>query len=634
MIRCLGWLTIVLLVLAWAPPVHGQAGGVARIAEAEAVRAGWDSRRPPAEGWEPVALADQWQTRWPAHDGVVWYRLRWRQADAAQPTGLLLDYTCMAAAVYLNGSLIDRDPSLVEPLSRSWHLPRYFLLQSPLLRTGENELLVRVSGLAAYQPSLGVVDVGDPQVLQARFRSEVRVRHDLQLLDSAIGFVLAAVMGLFWLLRRKETMYGWYALSALFGRLYDTNFFATSPWPFATTDGWQAFIGGCYAMAAAAHAVFLLRFSERRWPRFERVVLGVAATVMALSLFWPQWMGPNRNVYLVPTIAFLYLVSFVFMGYALRSGRRDCQVLALCIVIPIAVSLHDLGVYMGWYGGVSYLGSITSPLILLGMGFVLAYRFARTMQRVEGFNAELRHEVQQATAQLATTLRQQHTLELAHSRAGERLQLVRDLHDGFGGTLVGAIARMEQAPQDMPRREMVALLREMRDDLRLVIDSTAHERADLAELIVPMRHRASQLLDAAGIDAYWHLDDARGIELGANRSLDLLRLLQEALTNVFKHSRARRVDIHVRRLDGRLRLQVDDDGVGFPATGVAPTLRDGGAGQASMRLRAQRLGGELHVGPRDEAQGTRLVLELPLAGAVAVGAAVPDFVDVAPATLG
>ncbi len=603
------WLLAVLLLAVSAAGMAAE-GGVQRIVHAEAVRSGWDAAAPPADGWVPVTLADQWQTRWPGHDGVVWYRLRWQQGDAAQPTGLLLDYTCMAAAVYLNGSLIDRDPSLVEPLSRSWHVPRYYLLQSPLLRQGENELLVRVSGLAAYQPSFGVVDVGDAAVLQARYRQEVLVRHDLQLLDTAIGFVLAGVIGLFWLLRRKEAMYGWYALSAVFGRLYDTNFVATSPWPFTTTDGWQAFIAGCYVVAAAAHTVFLLRFSQRRWPRFERVLMGLAAALMLATLLWPQGMGPNRNLYLVPLIAFLYVVSFTFLGYALRSGRRDAQVLALCIVLPILVSLHDLGVYMGWYGGVSYLGSFTSPLMLLGMGFVLAYRFATTMKRVEGFNAELRHEVQQATSQLSETLSAQHALELAHSRAGERLQLVRDLHDGFGGTLVGAIARLEQAPQDMPREQVIAVLREMRDDLRLVIDSTAREHADLAEMLVPLRHRASTLLDAAGIDTYWHLQDLQGVELGASRSLDLLRLMQEALTNAFKHARATRVDITLRRDGDRLQLQIDDDGVGLPATG--PASGAGGAGMASMRLRAKRMGGDLQVGPAGDRNGTRVHLELDL----------------------
>ena len=281
----------------------------------------------------------------------------------------------------------------------------------------------------------------------------------------------------------------------------------------------------------------------------------------------------------------------------------------MCIIVPIAVSVHDLGVYMGWYGGVSYLGSFASPLMLLGMGFVLAYRFANTMKRVEGFNAELSREVRQATGQLAETLRQQHALELAHSRAGERLQLVRDLHDGFGGTLVGAIARLLQAPADTPKDEVVDLLKDMRDDLRLVIDSTAREHADLAELLVPLRHRSSQLLDAAGIDAHWHLEGVGGVELGAARSLDLLRLLQEALTNVFKHSRASRVNVRIARDGDRLRVRVADDGVGL-SDADGPRLRGGGAGFASMRLRAQRLGGALDV--RDAAPGTELRLELPL----------------------
>jgi len=246
------------------------------------------------------------------------------------------------------------------------------------------------------------------------------------------------------------------------------------------------------------------------------------------------------------------------------------------------------------------------------MGFVLAYRFANTMQRVEGFNAELRHEVQQATTQLADTLQQQHALELSHSRAGERLQLVRDLHDGFGGTLVGAIARLEQAPGDMPREKVIGVLREMRDDLRLVIDSTAREQADLAELLVPLRHRASGLLDAVDIQAYWHLQDIDGIELGASRSLDLLRLLQEGLTNVFKHSQAQRVDVYLRRQGDQLQLHIDDDGIGLAQGDEGTTAARTGAGLASMRLRARRLGGELQVSPVANGTGTRLALVLPL----------------------
>jgi signal transduction histidine kinase len=607
-VRCL----VVLLAMLAMLPVQAQ--HVTRIEQADAVRSDWSAQAPPRQGWVPVGLRDLWEKRWPGHDGVVWYRVRWQQADASQPVGLLLDYTCLAAAVSLNGQPIDRDASLVEPLSRKWHVPRYYTVPPALLREGQNELLVRVSGLAAYQPAFGTVSVGDPIVLRGQYERERFARRDMQIFDAAVGMVLAAMIGIFWLLRPQDTLYGWYALSAVFGRLYDWNFIAGSPWPFRTTDGWQAFIAAVFVASAATHTIFLLRFSERRWPRFERALLALAGAGMVLGLSFPHWMGPLRNLYVTPAILFLYVVSAVFVVFALRSDRRDYKVLAACISVPLLVSLHDLGVYMGWYGGVSYLGSFTSPVMLLGMGFVLAYRFAQTMKRVEGFNAELHREVQAATVTLADTLNQQHALALAHSRAGERLQLVRDLHDGFGGTLVGAITRLQQAPDETSRAEVVDLLKDMRDDLRLVIDTTAQEQADLATLIAPLRHRASRLLEAADIDAHWRVEGLEGLQLGPGRSLDLLRLLQEALTNVFKHSRAARVDVHLRRAGDRLELRVRDDGVGLagaaPAAGQA---RAAGAGLASMRHRAQRLGAELRIAGASDGKGTALELDLPLA---------------------
>lgn len=600
----------VVLLLSFAGSASAQAQAQAvTLVHAEAARGGWNDAAPPVAGWVPVTLQDNWDQRWPDHDGVVWYRVRWQQAGAGRPVGLLLDYICMAGAVYVNGSLVGRDRSLVEPLSRAWIAPQYYLLDAPVLRQGENELLVRVSGLTAYQPAFGTVTIGDPAQVEAAFRSGKRVRFDLQMLDIAIGAVLAAMFGLFWLLRPQDTTYGWYAANGLFGFLYGLNWVKGSPWPFATTDAWQAFVAGCYMLMAPCFMVFLLRFADRRWPRRERAVLAVGAVAMLLALALPQVMGPHRDAYVLPMIGFHYLASLVFMAWALRHGRADQKVLGLCIAIPMLTALYDFAVYVGWVRAERMIGSFASPIMLLGLGFVLAHRFAATMRRVEGFNAELQREVAAATNELSATLTRQHALELSHSRAGERLQLVRDLHDGFGGTLVGAIARLQQAQGDTPKQEVVDLLKEMRDDLRLVIDTTAQEHADLAALIAPLRHRASRLLEAADIDAYWQVEGIDGLYLEPARSLDLLRLLQEALTNVFKHSRATRVDVRIAREGDQLRMQVADDGVGLAGTD-APRRDGGGAGFASMRLRARRLGGALDV--RDADRGTALSLRMPL----------------------
>lgn len=580
--------------------------GVQLLDRGEAVRSDWNAAAPPASGWTPVRLLDLWQERWPGHDGVVWYRLHWRQDDPRRPTALLADYMSLSGAIYVNGEAVARDPQLREPLSRTWNAPHYALLPPSLLRAGDNVVWLRVSGLAAYQPGAGPVRVGDPRALQQRYRSERFLRYDIKLINLAMAAVLGGVFLLMWLLRRKDSVYGWFALTELIGSLYAYNHIATEIWPLPSTDAWQAFNAAFYVAAGASYALFLLRYCERRYPRLERVLAALAALALLVAALAPTWMGHHRNLWFALGGLIYYVSIGWFLVQAWRSRRPDALVLAACLLLPVLVSFRDFALFFGWVQGTTYWLSLTSVLTLVGIGFVLSYRFVSAMRRVEGFNLELKREVDSATSELADTLSRQHALELAHSRAGERLQLVRDLHDGFGGTLVGAIAQLEQAPEDTPKAAVIATLKDMRDDLRLVIDSTAREHADLSAQLAPLRHRLGRLLETADIDSRWQLDGLDGVELGSARSLDLLRLLQEALTNVFKHSRARRVEVQLRRVDDRLQLRIDDDGAGIAA---APA-DDGGAGLASMRLRAQRLGGELRIesGPN----GTGLRLEFPL----------------------
>lgn len=602
------WLLALLVCSGLAQAAPPAEPGVVLLDRAEAARSDWNAAAPPAAGWTPVTLLDVWNQRWPGHDGVVWYRLHWRQDDPRRPTALLADYMSLSGAIYVNGEAVARDPQLVEPLSRTWNAPHYVLLPPSLLRAGDNSVWLRVSGLSDYLPGAGPVRVGDPQALQQRYRSERFVRYDIKLINLAMAVVLGGVFLLMWLLRRKDSVYGWFALTELAGSLYGYNHIATTIWPLGRTDAWQAFNAAFYVVAGACYALFLLRYCERRYPRLERALAVLSALALLSAALAPAWMGAHRNLWFAVGGLVYYVSIGWFLLQAWRSRRPDALVLAACLLLPVLVSFRDFAVFFGWAQGTTYWLSLTSVLTLVGIGFVLSYRFVAAMRRVEGFNLELKREVEHATSELAATLSRQHALELAHSRAGERLQLVRDLHDGFGGTLVATIAQLERAPGDTPKAAVLSTLKELRDDLRLVIDSTAREHADLVAQLAPLRHRLGRLLETADIDSRWQLQGLDGVALDSARSLDLLRLLQEALTNVFKHSRARRVDVRIVRADQRLQLRVDDDGQGMAAvSGDA----DGGAGLASMRLRARRLGGELRIesGP----QGTGLFVEFPLA---------------------
>ncbi|PWU05032.1 MAG: hypothetical protein C5B51_15570 [Terriglobia bacterium] len=90
----------------------------------------------------------------------------------------------------------------------------------------------------------------------------------------------------------------------------------------------------------------------------------------------------------------------------------------------------------------------------------------------------------------------------------------------------------------------------------------------------------------------------------------VLRIAQEALNNVLKHSGADRVDLKLRVEPQRLNLNVADNGCGFEPDGVF-TAVSGHFGIIGMRERARRLGGDLHLDSRP-GEGTRLEVTVPL----------------------
>jgi hypothetical protein len=472
--------------------LHAQAAPsvVTEITQADAVQAEGSSQAPPAEGWTPVKLIDFWDARWPHHDGVVWYRLRWHQASTDQPVGLLVDYMSLADAIYVNGSQVYRDSHLIEPLSRTWIKPQYFLLDKPLLHEGDNVLLVRVSGLSSYQPGWGTVAVGEPEAVLARYQRGVWWRYDLQRFDQIVTLVFCGLFFILWLMRRKDSSYGWYALSTLLSFAYGVNFIASNPWPLPSTDGWEAFNAFAYVAAASSFTLFLLRYCDRRWAGLEWPLLALNLASLALVFLAPVTVGHDRGIWFAVGGTAYNTAIFVCTVYAVRSERTDHRVLAACLMIPLLVSVHDFLLYYGVIRSDMYLLAVTSPLTIIGMGFALAYRFAAAMQRVESFNIELGHEVDAATRQWGETLEREHALALNNTRIGERLNLVRDLHDGFGGSLLDAIATLENQHQPPDAARVVATLKELRDDLRLIIDTTTHEQdTDLAGLLAPLRHR-------------------------------------------------------------------------------------------------------------------------------------------------
>ena len=200
----------------------------------------------------------------------------------------------------------------------------------------------------------------------------------------------------------------------------------------------------------------------------------------------------------------------------------------------------------------------------------------------------------------------------------ERYRLSREIHDGLAQTL-GALGwqldriqsllaegRQAAAAEGLAQgrrmvREAYADVREAIDGLRLDAGQPGGLAAALLDVVVDFEQRS-------GIETSCHVDPQLP-PLSATAELQLLRIAQEALTNVRKHAQAGHVQVRLEGADGanQVVLTVADDGQGFDA---ALPLGRGHLGLATMRERTQSLGGEFSIvtGPN---RGTRIQVTLP-----------------------
>ncbi len=505
----------------------------------------------------------------------------------------MYDYLTMAGAVYFNGSLLHQDKSLVEPLTRAWNIPHYWLLSPPLLHVGENTLLIRVSDFAAFMPGLGSVRIGTPRVVEAAYDHEYFTRHDMQVFGLAISITVGCFFVVLWLLRTRESVYGWFAFMSLTWIIVGINQIVTTTWPFPSTNLWEAFNSAATLVFSGIFMIFINRFFKRKWASYETVfciVILIGTTALFLTPISQMYMTRALNALICSVIMLGSCFYFLFM--TLRQRETEQMLLSVYVLVVIAAVIHDTLTFLEIIHSNIYYANMASNFLLVGMALVLAWRFVSSLRRIENFNNELQLEVNTAKVDLANTLKRQYELEITHARIGERLNLVRDLHDGLGGTLVGGIAAIETASGEISRHYYIALLKEIRDDLRLIIETTAlssEEKVIFLNQLIPLRRRMTMMLEDNNIRCTWNIEGLDHLHLSTAQSLDLLRFIQEALTNVLKHSKASRVDVAL-GYDGKdVSLEIVDDGIGMTTT------KSGGAGMSSMQARAKRLGTEMSI---------------------------------------
>jgi signal transduction histidine kinase len=202
----------------------------------------------------------------------------------------------------------------------------------------------------------------------------------------------------------------------------------------------------------------------------------------------------------------------------------------------------------------------------------------------------------------------------------ERQRLGRELHTGVGQMLSAMRLQIEVIAQQLPDPpegvsraldRLAILVRDAVDQVRAVsrrLHPPEWQRLSLEEAV-------RQLWDLSGIPEQYEATlriDPLPRQPDLPVKILVYRAAQEALSNLVRHSKATRVEAVLESQNGRLRLNITDNGVGFDVAALEGTPADigSGLGLRSLREQAASLGGEakMESGP----QGTRLTVSAPL----------------------
>ena len=548
--------------------------------------------------WAPVKLRDSWRDRWPGYVGAAWYRIDWERACVDQPVALTLNSIIMAGEVFINQDLLWQDSHLQEPLSRSWNMPRYWLLPESALHTGVNQVWIRVHGRADDSAGLGSVLIGEPDALRHYFEKMWWSFRTALTISLVVAAVLSAIFGFSWLQNRKESVFGWFSLHSLFWALLLASALSTESWPLPSSLAYATAATLVYLGFVASFSIFVLRFAEIQLPRLEKAFWIVSAIAALVVLFLPahqrHLLPILTNAYALPIIG----IGLWFPWHAYHTRKLEHIVFALCIPIVMILGIHDLLGVQGHMDGSIPLLPYTLPISMLALALVLGRKVTQNMRRIERFNIELNDSVNRACEDLSTTLEREHALTLRHSLLQERMNISHDLHDSLGGSLVRSIAFVEQASEPLSNKQVLSMLKLMRDDLRQMIDAGTcahlHTPETPAQWAAPMRHRFGLLFEEMDLSASWSLPPAWITQPSAIQCLTLTRVLEEALTNVVKHSHATRVSIALELPSPReLKLLITDNGTGFDVHTIQ--INSMGVGMRSMLARVERISGTLQI---------------------------------------
>lgn len=356
---------------------------------------------------------------------------------------------------------------------------------------------------------------------------------------------------------------------------------------------------------AATH--FMLKTLHRQHrPWLDRTVVGLSVLSMLVTL---PFVNDLPFMPLVNPLSLLMpmVLAPSVLGFALYDGWHRSRwvmwltlmdLLILAAALQRTLKLTDPEAFN--LAGYIYLINLLILVVILSRSYV------RVLKRERAARVRMKTTLAQQKEALQLNYAKLRESERENTLTQERARMMQDMHDGLGSSLQSALRSVERG--SLSNAEVSEILKDCIDDLRIAIDSIEPVQVDLPLLLATLRFRLGDRLEEQGIHLQWEMHSVHALDwLDPESSLHILRILQEAFTNVMKHTHADTIVVNTFNQDDAVGVHIIDNGGGFD---FAQALSKGGKGLQNQMRRAQSVDAKITWSAVPG--GTCLALLLPL----------------------
>ena len=397
------------------------------------------------------------------------------------------------------------------------------------------------------------------------------------MLLSCFSAIVASVALVLWLTQvdagvseapRRDALYLWAAVAQCCWAVRLADGALGSPplaWP-----AWGVAMAACYAGWVAAAMLFCQHVAGRqhhprmRWMGVAMVggvLVSMLATGLALARAEPFWL----TAWLALAILAIGACVGAFVVATVRQPDPARVLMSLAALTVFSVGVRDwAAIRLGNADGDIAWMPFASVFLGIALLATMTVRFRAVSQQARHWTATLSHRVAERERELAKTYARLEVVAREQARTHERERILRDMHDGVGSHISAAIRLLRTGTAS--RDELLRLLNDSLDQLKLSIDSIHLPPGDIGALLASLRYRMAPRFAASDIAMEWAVDEIEPVPCIDGAGMRQLQfLLFEAIANVLQHAHARRLRIEAVDSAGALTLRISDDGVGFDA---------------------------------------------------------------------